>query len=205
MDYIVKPFSIPIVKARVSTQIQLKQQRDMLEKLSVIDHLTGIPNRRYGLERLAEEWRMWRRKEQPFTVIGVDVDHFKQVNDTYGHDVGDVVLTSVACTLRDSLRAVDILARVGGEEFLVLCPDTDAEGAAICAERLREAVKDTKIEAGGFDGNVTISVGLAEADSDLESSDELLKRADEAVYRAKALGRDQVCDWAELADLPESA
>ena len=225
-DYITKPFKPKILLARIRAGLRLvnlreqvdreqKRQSEATAKLAVMtrklreaattDVLTGVPNRRYAMQRLQEEWELWSRNGQTFSVVMADIDHFKRVNDTYGHDVGDVVLQKVAETMRDTVRGMDKLARIGGEEFLAICPDTDLRGAQDCAERLRKAVAQTHIEAGGFSGSVTLSIGVASTRPGMEHVDEALKDADEAVYEAKRGGRDQVRVTSDAQRLPKSA
>ncbi len=225
-DYVSKPFNPKILLARVRAGLRLVNLREQVEreqkiqaeatsKLGVLtrklretastDPLTGLPNRRYGMERLVEEWETWRRKQEHFSVVMVDIDHFKKVNDMHGHDVGDVVLVEVAKALRASVRAIDIVARIGGEEFLVVCPDTDDQGAIGCGERIRSAVETLEIQSKGYTGSVTISVGTAGITDDVSDVDMLIKRADEAVYRAKASGRNRVCSYEETSEVRRSA
>lgn len=162
-----------------------------LEELASTDQLTGLSNRRQFFAWLEDEARRAERFGRPLCVAMVDVDHFKKVNDTYGHGVGDRVLAAVAQTLRDSVRAVDRVARVGGEEFAILFPETRVEAAAAILERIREAVAAEKMTAGEGSFSVTVSCGVAQRQSG-ESGEELLSRADDALYAAKAAGRNQV-------------
>ncbi len=213
-DYVVKPFNPKILLARVRAGLRLVNLREQVEKeqriqseatskLGVMarklsnaastDPLTGIPNRRYGMQRLQEEWEMWKRKGQNLALVMADVDHFKKVNDTYGHDVGDLVLRQIAEVMRRTVRSMDTVARIGGEEFLVVCPDTDIDGAVDCAERIRKAIEEHSVDTAHFTGGVTLSVGVAAIHRGLHSVDELLKLADSAVYRAKDAGRNRVC------------
>ena len=122
----------------------------------------------------------------------LDLDHFKRINDTYGHDVGDVVLKEAAALLRKPLRATDIVCRIGGEEFLVICRDTDSGGAPVIAERLRQSVESGCIIAGGTDIRITISIGVASKDASTPDVQSLLKNADLATYQSKTFGRNRV-------------
>lgn len=167
---------------------RIREGRDALQKLSVTDGLTGLYNRRRLMETLDIEAERSQRGAGPFSVLMVDVDHFKKYNDTFGHQAGDEVLTRVAGVLREVTRQVDCAARYGGEEFLVLLPQTPLEGAAQVAERLR-----TKVGAAGANGEtVTVSVGVAEFPKNGDTPQRVIAAADAALYRAKADGRNRV-------------
>jgi diguanylate cyclase (GGDEF)-like protein len=212
-DYVTKPFRPRLLLARIRAAerlVRLQHQSEAdhaalleqaakqealsrkLEEAAMTDPLTSLPNRRYAMERLVEEWANAERKDCPLSCVMIDIDHFKSVNDTYGHDVGDQVLTETASVLQAASRAGDSCARIGGEEFLVLCPDSDVEGARQCGERLREAVEAHEFIAGGETLVVTVSVGAAQRCDLTPDPDAMLKRADEAVYAAKAAGRNRV-------------
>ncbi|HEY9723230.1 MAG TPA: diguanylate cyclase, partial [Oscillatoriaceae cyanobacterium] len=170
------------------------------------DQLTGLHNRRFFEEQGAREVEMARRHRRNFSIIFADVDHFKKFNDTYGHEIGDQVLIAMGKVLPDSVRLTDIPVRLGGEEFVVLCPDTDATGASIVAERIRQAVMQVKLTKA--DGEpvrqLTCSLGIStwmEGDSDVHT---ILKRADHALYACKASGRNQVQIWRENMLSPEA-
>lgn len=158
------------------------------------DELTGLTNRRRMLEYINEEAKRIRRSGRSATLIMGDVDHFKQVNDKYGHQAGDAVLVGVAEQLRASLRSQDFIARWGGEEFLFLLPETDVNGAQIAAEKLREAIRGREIECDGRKLKVTMTFGIAPLDS-VSGIDECISRADDALYRGKQAGRDRVVTW----------
>lgn len=153
------------------------------------DALTGLHNRMAANEQLQEEHLRYKRTGAPYAVLLLDVDHFKRVNDTFGHDAGDRVLRHIADTLRDSARATDFVARYGGEEFLLLLPATDAAGAAVLAEKIRAAVEQSQAPDVG---RITISIGLATANAADAQPEATVKRADLALYRAKAGGRNRV-------------
>ena len=157
--------------------------------LSQTDHLTGVPNRRFMDDALRRELARCQRSGAPLAVLFVDLDHFKRVNDQLGHDVGDSVLAAVANELQVALRPYDVLARWGGEEFLVLLPESDAGQARRIAERLRERLAELVIP--GCPWSVTGSIGIAARRPD-DSPSSLVHRADEALYRAKAAGRNRV-------------
>ena len=201
MDYIAKPFHLPIVLARVRNHIQLKRKTDLLEKYAMLDGLTGIPNRRRFDETFDIEWKRAQRSGSPLALIMVDIDFFKQYNDHYGHGAGDACLRKVAGTLSAAVtRPGDIVARYGGEEFVVLMPDTDAEGARMIAERIRELVVAQAIphEASAAAPVVTSSLGAASLipDASLVPA-RLLEIADRRLYFAKAAGRNRVCASSE--------
>lgn len=162
-------------------QDEIVAQSKRLEAVLFEDALTGLANRRFVLTQLAGQVSGARRHERSLSVAVIDVDHFKAINDTRGHAEGDRVLVGVAMALRAHLRAEDQLGRLGGEEFLALLPDTDAEAAAAAAEKLRASVAET---------GVTVSIGWAAWEG--ESAEELVRRADDALYEAKAAGRDRV-------------
>ncbi len=156
------------------------------------DALTGLANRRSAYDSLAAMLARARRTRTTLSVVMFDLDRFKQINDGYGHAVGDEVLRSVAATLRETVRDTDTCARVGGEEFVVLLPDAGLRDAELVAERVRAQLRARRIEAIG--ASVTASFGVAELQPTDAAAESLLHRADQAMYRAKALGRDQVCD-----------
>jgi len=166
------------------------------EVLALTDPLTQTHNRRALMERLTSELERARRYALHLSVLMVDLDHFKAINDSYGHVVGDEVLRGVSRVLQREARAVDVVARFGGEEFLVVLPETGEEGAVALAERIRARVEETPPVTGGEYGwlRVTVSIGVATVPSPrVNSPEELIAVADEALYRAKAQGRNRVC------------
>ena len=197
-DYLVKPINALEMLARVraairKTRARLKLKKTLNEvfKLSITDSLTGLYNRQYFNSYLEKLMASSRRHDRPFSILFVDIDRFKSVNDKYGHLIGDSVLKNLAVIFEDNLRASDVVARFGGEEFVLLLSDTDIKGAEMLAEKLR-----TDVEAFGFEGLdgsfITISVGLSES-LDLDASvDDVVKRADDALYKAKEGGRNCV-------------
>jgi diguanylate cyclase (GGDEF)-like protein len=196
IDYIMKPVSTPIVKARVKNHLELKRYHDVLANLSSIDGLTGIANRRRFDERMDAEWRRARRGGSPISLAIADIDFFKQYNDLYGHPAGDSCLRRVAGTMAGALRRpADLAARYGGEEFALLLPETEGAGALHLVEHLREAVQALGIlhERSGVAGSVTISIGLAtlfpSADEDPAA---VIDMADKLLYHAKKAGRNRV-------------
>lgn len=171
--------------------LKLRAMNEDLARLARMDRLTGLPNRLQLEEQLARLNSAVRRRQQTMSVMVIDVDHFKSVNDTYGHAAGDDVLRALAARMAGALRAEDMLGRWGGEEFLALLPNTEAEGARIVGERLRTAANAEPIEMS--DGKlirVTVSIGCATTVGPLDES--VVNRADQAVYDAKTLGRDRV-------------
>lgn len=198
VDYIAKPFSPAIVRARVRTHMRLKRKTDLLEQYARLDGLTGIPNRRHFDELFDKEARRALRDGQPLSVLMIDIDHFKPFNDNYGHGAGDLCLQRVARALTGALlRPADQAFRYGGEEFVALLPGTDATGAADVAEQLRAAVEALAIphEHASTAALVTLSLGVATLDPGQETASDaqgLLKRADEALYEAKKAGRNRV-------------
>ena len=201
-DYICKPYSLLVVRARVRNQIQLKKQADQLEALSHVDALTQIPNRRRFDEVIETEWKRAFRLQQPLAVLMIDIDHFKQYNDHYGHGAGDDALRSVAAALSGGVvRPADLVARYGGEEFVVILPETGGDAAAAIAEKLRERVFALAIahEHSSAAPRMTISVGVAAlVPGEKTSVQQLLEMADKMLYRAKEGGRNRVCLHPEI-------
>lgn len=212
-DYIVKPFKPRLLLARIkpgkrviseqeetNRQMREKEERNaQLQKAErqlniavMTDPLTNLPNRRYAMQRLERDWSNSERIGRPLSVIMLDIDDFKSVNDRFGHDIGDVVLQSTAEAIREGLRRSDTCARIGGEEFLVICPNTPADAAMRMAERIRLQVETNFIQSDGFHGSVTASLGVGTRSTEIPSIDALLKMADEAVYEAKRAGRNRV-------------
>jgi diguanylate cyclase (GGDEF)-like protein len=196
VDYIAKPFHLPVVRARVRNHLALKQKADLLESLANIDSLTNIPNRRRFDERLDAEWRRCQRSQLPLSLIMLDVDYFKAFNDHFGHGAGDICLVTVAATLVANLsRPGDTVARYGGEEFAVILPETDSAGAAQIAERMREALAAQRMPQapGAGYGTVTLSAGIATiVPADDGGGVDLIAAADRKLYEAKTLGRNRV-------------
>ncbi len=163
-----------------------------LQEVAMTDVLTGVPNRRYAIDRLYMEWAACARHRRPLTVMVADLDGFKEINDAHGHDVGDMALRQVSEVLRGELRAQDVLCRMGGDEFLVICPDADLNAALACAERLRAAAANLEIETGGPQLRLSVSIGLAVRDESMPAMKALIKLADRGAFLAKARGRNCV-------------
>ncbi|HPD32572.1 MAG TPA: HDOD domain-containing protein [Phycisphaerae bacterium] len=172
--------------------VKLSAYNDRLQVMASQDELTGLFNRREAMLSLAEHWALSVRQNSPLSCVMVDIDRFKRINDRYGHRTGDLVLVETANRLRSTVRAGEKLCRFGGEEFLIVCPGSSAEASRRLAERLRKAVASSPIKARGDKCNVTISLGVAERDEEMSSSDDLLAAADAALYAAKRAGRNRV-------------
>jgi diguanylate cyclase (GGDEF)-like protein len=212
-DFIIKPIEPTILRARlkaglriINVQRKLEQDRDQLHRLAaeltiahqharesaLTDSLTGLYNRRYAMDRLSKEWMASERNRKPLSIMVLDIDHFKLINDTHGHHVGDVVLKHVSETLKELSRGPDVPCRIGGEEFLIIIPETGMAGALQYAERIRTELGHRVIETEGIKLNLTVSIGIAQKSEDIETVDQLLKMGDEAMYRAKHEGRNRV-------------
>jgi len=199
-DYVTKPFDAEELVARVKVHLKIKTLQDDLKRtnellleLSNTDHLTGLFNRRYLMEALAKEIQRSQRKGGNLSLILLDIDHFKQVNDQYGHLQGDVVLQKVAVQLQKELRNYDIAARYGGEEFIAVLPDATLEEAVFVANRVRTAVQATRFSGEVSELALTVSLGVAMYDKlHGVTEDSFIKQADDALYRAKANGRNRV-------------
>ncbi|HTX77440.1 MAG TPA: GGDEF domain-containing protein [Terracidiphilus sp.] len=176
----------------VQAQTELEKARDRLERLALLDGLTGVANRRAFDQRFATEWRRAQRTRLPLSLLLIDIDHFKKLNDTYGHLVGDECLIQVARTLCATLnRPSDLLARYGGEEFVALLPDTDATGAHIMAERLQAAMRRMDLHPALHD-RVSVSIGGTTWNSEPVNAEQMVDAADRALYQAKQNGRDRI-------------
>lgn len=190
-DYIIKPYSLVVLLARVRTALREKERQDLLEKWATTDPLTGLMNRRHFFELADRELEQTRRSSRQLSFIMLDIDHFKQVNDNYGHLVGDAALILLAELLKKQLRKVDFCGRYGGEEFVLCLPDTHMQGALEVAERIRKDVLTLKIDSlENKTISMSISLGIAENNED-KNVEDILKRADKALYAAKHTGRNQ--------------
>ncbi|URI07186.1 diguanylate cyclase [Aquincola tertiaricarbonis] len=190
------------LEARVAERTQaLAHANAELNQLARRDALTGLPNRRAADERLASELSRHRRNHQPLTLLGIDIDHFKRVNDTHGHAAGDATLVQVAQLLQRTLRSTDFVARTGGEEFLVLLPETDTEGGQQVAEKLRAAVEALTLETVG---SVTISVGMTNRAHTYRDGAAATHAADVALYAAKRGGRNRVVAFEDASRITDS-
>ncbi len=205
IDYILKPYSPLIVLARIRNHLALqKAHRDLkianaeLTRLATTDFLTGVWNRRRFMELGEAEVARVRRSGRCFGAVMMDVDHFKAVNDTYGHDAGDSVLRALAEACVDRLRNVDIVGRMGGEEFALILPETDPQGARLTVERLREHLGELTIPVDSGPLNVTVSAGVTTVQDPKDSIESALKRADAALYEAKDRGRNRTVAYEEM-------
>jgi two-component system cell cycle response regulator len=200
-DLLSKPVDPQEMAARVRTQIKRKRYADFLRdnldhslELAVTDQLTGLHNRRYMTGQLAALVNRAVRGGEPVAALMIDIDHFKKINDSFGHPIGDEVLREFAVRLASNVRAIDLPCRYGGEEFTVIMPDTKLEDAQRIAERIRLHVAGSpfRVAHGEEQLTVTISIGVASTSGEGDSPEALLKRADDAVYEAKAAGRNKV-------------
>ena len=212
-DFIAKPFDHEELLARVRAGIrtaklhdewvrkaagskalnaQLASVNSRLERLSITDELTGLFNRRHAMFRLEEQWALAERYARPLSIALIDIDHFKWINDTHGHNAGDSILRRVAVILREQTRGTDVVCRVGGEEFLIIFPTQSIQEARVCAERCRGAVGTHPFTLGEISIKATVSIGVAIRAAGMAHYPDLLKAADEAMYAAKHLGRNIV-------------
>jgi two-component system, cell cycle response regulator len=217
-DYLVRPVKERVLAARLRAgarvaELQIEVERDhremthfaaelavtnrRLHEASITDPLTGFYNRRYALDRLEQEWAASNRSGNPLSCMMVDLDHFKLVNDRYGHDVGDQVLSAVAASLQKNLRANDVICRMGGDEFLVISPDADAEAIRAAAARLLDAVADVLVQCPGGNVRCGVSIGVATRHAGTATLAMLMKAADEGMYRAKIGGRNRIGERAD--------
>ncbi len=210
-DYIAKPINFAELEARVKALLRIKalqeelaRANDELRRMSQTDGLTGVDNRRHIEERLTEAFEHAARLNEPLAVVMTDVDHFKSVNDTYGHQAGDAVLRQVAEVLRETAREIDRVGRYGGEEFLVLLPGANVEDARHYAERARAAVAAREFAYEGGALRRTLSAGVAAwPHPDVRHQEALVKLADDALYVAKTAGRNRVVAHGDPAPAPE--
>ncbi|NKN32534.1 diguanylate cyclase [Marichromatium bheemlicum] len=199
VDFVVKPYSAAVLRARINTHVLLRRKTALLMQFAERDGLTGVVNRRVFDRQLDHEWRRARRQQLPLSVVMIDADHFKSVNDTWGHLVGDECLRGIArCATMHLRRPADLLARYGGEEFALLLPETDIAGALQLAEAVRDAIQDhfARLVAERGEGpGLTVSLGCAALIPQRQEEDgpeRLLRIADRQLYLAKARGRNRV-------------
>jgi len=192
VDYVTKPFDGTELKARVRASLRTKFMLDLLAKRAMIDGLTGLWNRAYFDQRLASERSLARRADHPLSCLLLDVDHFKQVNDTYGHPAGDTVLRRIAALLAGRARMEDVACRYGGEEFALIMPNTTGANAATFARRLLAGIEEMMPTLGGGGSTpvrVTASIGLADVAT--AGDEQIIEAADAALYAAKRSGRNR--------------
>ncbi|HWA03293.1 MAG TPA: PleD family two-component system response regulator [Rhizomicrobium sp.] len=200
-DYLTRPVDKNELVARVRTQLRKKRYADRLRRnvqlsleMAITDQLTGLHNRRYMTSHLDNLMASAAKAGKPLAFVIMDIDYFKAVNDTYGHDIGDEVLREFAKRVGANIRGLDLACRYGGEEFVVVMPETDAALAYSVAERLRKSVETTPLEISRDPGklSITVSIGIAASEGANDTADALLRRADQALYSAKRSGRNRV-------------
>ncbi|HKG81242.1 MAG TPA: diguanylate cyclase [Pyrinomonadaceae bacterium] len=195
LGYITDPTDLELLLARTRTLLEFKAYLDVCEEAAFTDHLTGLANRRRFERQLEREVDRTSRFGHPLSLLMLDIDSFKNLNDSYGHDAGDEAIRRISRVLREGTRGIDLAARIGGEEFAVLLVETNREGGLEVAERLRMAIKALDIPGAG---HITGSFGVAECPGDAQTSTDLLKAADVALYEAKRNGRDRVVTMGAL-------
>jgi len=189
LGYITDPTDLDLLLARTRTLLEFKAYLDVCEEAAFTDHLTGLANRRRFERQLEREVARMERYGHPFSLLMIDIDSFKDLNDSFGHDAGDEAIRRLSKVLREGTRGIDLAARIGGEEFAVLLVETSREGGLEVAERLRAAIKTLEIPSARF---ITASFGVAECPGDAQTAADVLKAADVALYEAKRNGRDRV-------------
>jgi diguanylate cyclase (GGDEF)-like protein len=190
-----------ILADQLSTVIENSRLFERVEKLSITDSLTGLFNHRYFYERLNEEISRASRFGSTLSLIMLDIDHFKRFNDTFGHQAGDTVLSTVAHIIQDNIRAIDVASRYGGEEIAIILPGTDIEGAKIIADRIRQSIKGNTFHFNQQSTNISVSIGLVCYPVDSTVKSDLVRKADLALYWVKNHGRDGVCAYSRCAGL----
>ncbi|WP_126444142.1 GGDEF domain-containing response regulator [Sulfuricystis multivorans] len=212
-DFLAKPLNLRVMEARlraaervVRLQREVERDRDeirryadelaeanrRLREAALTDVLTGLPNRRYAIEFFGHEWQVASRSGRPLVAMLIDVDHFKEINDSHGHAGGDVVLKEIAAAIKRGLRAQDVVCRTGGDEFTVICPDTDLAAGLTCAERVRKSVAGLRFAFGGRCQRGSVSIGVAVRDASTGDIEALIQCADAGAYLAKQRGRNCV-------------
>ncbi|MGA7179096.1 MAG: diguanylate cyclase [Thiobacillaceae bacterium] len=217
-DYMFKPVNVRALNARMRAaqhyvklleaweqdRSQLKHfaaelaiSNRRLEHAAMTDLLTGIPNRRAGMEALAKAWSASQRAARPVAALVIDIDNFKSINDRHGHAVGDVVLQEVAKAIQAAARKHDNVSRIGGEEFLLICQNADPGAALLAAERLRKMVRNLSIKVADLDVQTSVSIGVANLETGMTDADDIVRGADKALYAAKHAGRNRVCVFSQ--------
>ena len=189
LGYITDPTDLDLLLARTRTLLEFKSYLDACEEQAFTDYLTGLANRRRFERQLEREVNRTLRYGHGFTLLMIDIDNFKRLNDTFGHNAGDLAIRAIGKVLQEGTRGIDLAARIGGEEFAVILVETDQPGGEEVAERLRAAVSSMALP---FGARVTASFGVAECPSCAQTSADILAAADEALYEAKRSGRDRV-------------
>jgi diguanylate cyclase (GGDEF)-like protein len=173
----------------------LIRNAELLEKLATTDSMTSLYNRRHFLALAEAEWSRFQRYQRPLSMLMIDIDHFKSVNDRYGHAIGDQAIISVAAACQHNKRNSDVVGRLGGEEFAVLLPETDQAQAEVVAERIRASIAGHVLSVHDVQFALTVSVGIAAATASMSGTDALLRAADSALYQAKSEGRNCFACW----------
>ena len=176
---------------------ELRDANKKLLEISILDYLTNIPNRRYLFETGSKYFHLAKREENSLSIICIDIDHFKKINDTYGHDIGDEILKLVAKTMGRFVRKSDIIARTGGEEFTILLNNEDASNAYIVAEKIRTTIEDLNYKNDNQVVKITISLGISQLKNDDINLNSIIKRADTALYQAKEQNRNKTIIYSE--------
>jgi diguanylate cyclase (GGDEF)-like protein len=189
LGYITDPTDLDLLLARTRTLLEFKAYLDVCEEAAFTDHLTGLANRRRFERQLEREVGRTERFGHPFSLLMIDIDNFKNINDSFGHDAGDDAIRRISKVLSEGTRGIDLAARIGGEEFAVLLVETNQQGGFEVADRLRVAIRTLEIPSAG---HITASFGVAECPTDAQTVPQILKAADVALYEAKRKGRDQV-------------
>ncbi|ACK68648.1 response regulator receiver modulated diguanylate cyclase [Gloeothece citriformis PCC 7424] len=199
VDYVTKPFKSGELLARVKTHLELKRTKDALkmayaelEKLANTDPLTGVANRRALLNFGEQEFYRAQRYHCPFSLLIIDLDYFKKINDSYGHDIGDLALKTVTEAVNKAIRKIDLLGRFGGEEFVVILPGTKLKDACIVAQRICRLISEVSLSVEQKTLNMTASIGVAAYNKKDKTINEIIHRADQGLYQAKNQGRNQV-------------
>jgi len=178
-----------LVRERTS---ELEIANEKLTKISLSDVLTGLPNRRHSMHKLYELWQQNITEQQPLSCMMIDADHVKEVNDSYGHDAGDIVLCEISKTLAHSVRNDDFVARLGGDEFFIICPNTNLQDCLYLADKVLQRVKALSVQTGDGAWQGSVSIGVAEKTANMQTPEDLMKCSDESVYKAKDAGKDCV-------------
>lgn len=193
-DYITKPAKEIELLARIFSALRMKSLHDQLRETAIRDVMTGLYNRRYMEERIEQEFQRCKRHKHNLSLAMIDIDFFKKVNDTYGHETGDIVLKKIASELKSCLRKSDIISRFGGEEFVIVFPETGVSDATRVLDKIREKVSNIELESEvGQKFKVSFSGGVAGGDiSEVENPIEILRTADKLLYEAKSSGRNRI-------------
>jgi two-component system, cell cycle response regulator len=202
LGYITDPTDLDLLLARTRTLLEFKAYLDVCEEAAFTDHLTGLANRRRFERQLEREVNRTQRLGHPFALLMLDVDHFKRLNDNFGHQAGDEAIRRIGKVLQAGTRGIDVAARIGGEEFAVILVETGQVEGVEVAERLRLAIQSLELQQGG---QMTASFGVAECPASAQTASEIVRAADVALYRAKGNGRNQVVSFESVKSNPMTA